>query len=137
MHMIIFTIPITPIGKARARITRNGHAYTPAKTVAHEQAIARYGRQAMVRNALQPITGPIMLGLRFVMPIPASWPKRKRDQAEAGQIDHVSKPDLDNLVKCCDGLNGIVWKDDAQITRLAAVKVYGLCPRIEVEVEAV
>ena len=38
---------------------------------------------------------------------------------------HTSRPDLDNLVKSVsDGLNGVAFRDDSQITELRAIKQY-------------
>jgi Holliday junction resolvase RusA-like endonuclease len=35
----------------------------------------------------------------------------------------VRKPDIDNAIKLVmDGLNGVAWADDAQVTSVSAVK---------------
>jgi Holliday junction resolvase RusA-like endonuclease len=48
---------------------------------------------------------------------------------------HSKKPDLDNLVKFVkDCLNGIAWKDDAQVVTLAATKKYDENPRTMIEI---
>ena len=48
---------------------------------------------------------------------------------------HVTKPDSDNLIKfVCDALNGVFYKDDSQITRIQAVKVYAKEPSTEITI---
>ena len=45
------------------------------------------------------------------------------------------KPDLDNVVKAVlDALNGVVYRDDAQVVNLVATKRYATEPRVEVYV---
>lgn len=45
------------------------------------------------------------------------------------------KPDTDNYIKSTlDGLNGLLWEDDAHIVKLVAEKYYSDYPRIEIEV---
>ena len=31
-------------------------------------------------------------------------------------------PDWDNIAKLCDGLNGVAWHDDAQVTTACVIK---------------
>ena len=77
----------------------------------------------------KPLEGPVFLDCLFVMPIPKSATKKQRSAMQAGEIKHVKKPDLDNLVKFCkDCLNEIAWRDDSQVVQLAAVKQYGAEP---------
>ena len=39
---------------------------------------------------------------------------------------HFKRVDLDNLIKAlCDGLNGVCYTDDAQISKITASKIYG------------
>ena len=47
-----------------------------------------------------------------------------------GEIKHIKKPDLDNLLKFTkDCLNGVVWKDDAQVFSIIAEKRYDPNPK--------
>ena len=51
--------------------------------------------------------------------------KRVRELMLAGIIKPTKKPDIDNIAKIiCDGLNGVAYKDDAQIIYLAVMKRY-------------
>ena len=51
-----------------------------------------------------------------------------------GQIKPTTKPDLDNIVKALDGMNGIVVVDDSQIVKLTATKQYSEIPQLIVSV---
>lgn len=45
------------------------------------------------------------------------------------------KPDIDNITKIVlDGLNGIAYKDDNQITKIEVKKIYSETSYIEVEI---
>lgn len=137
---IEFTIPGEPQGKGRARIGRVGgqaRMFTPGKTVAYEGLVAFAGRQSMIAMGLgRPLEGPLRLFLECVHTIPASWSKKRRQEAINAPCQ--SKPDLDNIVKAIgDGGNGVIWVDDKQITQLAATKVYGERAEVRVTVESV
>lgn len=44
-------------------------------------------------------------------------------------------PDLDKLVRAVlDGLTAVAYKDDAQVTEIRAVKIYGDRPGVEIQV---
>ncbi len=131
--MQAFRVEGPPVGKARPRVTRWG-AYTPKKTAQHEASI----RAAAQAAGIQQISGPVMLQVAFVMPIPASWPKKRREAAARQEIMPLGKPDTDNLCKAVmDGLIGIGYQDDTQVVRLVACKLYGEEPRTEVWIESV
>lgn len=73
----------------------------------------------------KPILSPVALDITFFMPIPKSTSKTKKKQMENGLISHMCKPDLDNLQKfIIDCMNGLVFKDDAQIVEIRAKKIY-------------
>lgn len=125
--MIQFHVPGAPQGKGRARAYRMrsgaiGH-YTPDKTRSYERTIRLLARQAV--GARKPIDGPVSLTLQIVMPIPASWPAWKRDLAQSGQLAPTTKPDADNIEKAVkDALNGVVYRDDAQVVAADKIKCY-------------
>lgn len=127
---IEFTIQTEPVAKARARAGAGGCFYTPKKTSDFESIVALYAKRAMA--GCTQIDSACCLNLVFHMPIPKSWSQKKRSQAISGEIVPTSKPDLDNLIKAVkDGLNGIVWVDDAQVVRVVAEKKYSEKPRVE------
>lgn len=139
---INFTVLGNPVAKGRARsriVKPKAKAqfithYTPAKTVSAESAIADAGRLAMRDFEIQ--TGPLELLVQAFFPIPASWPKAKRQKALDGWIVPTSKPDWDNVGKLVgDALNGIVWGDDSQIVSGTCQKFYSDQPRTVIFVD--
>lgn len=133
---IAFVVPGEPQGKGRARVgTIGGHArmFTPAKTVAYEGLIAHAAQLAM--RGAAPLDGDCRLEVDIVCSVPASWSGKKRTQALAGGIRPAKKPDADNIVKAvCDGMNGVVWRDDVQAVEGSWRKVYGETPGLRVRV---
>jgi Holliday junction resolvase RusA-like endonuclease len=122
-----------PVAKGRPRFNReSGRAYTPAKTVKYETML-RYAA-VEVMGARPPLEGPLRLEMHIVVPIPASWPKKKQAAARAGELRPTGKPDLDNFMKVIDSCNLVVWIDDGQITDSTLRKTYGDKPRVEIRV---
>jgi len=111
-----FTIPGRVGGKGRPRFTvigGRGRAYTPAKTASMESVVREIAARAM--NGAPLLEGPLALEISIFLSPPASWSKRKRAEA----VFPTGKPDLDNIGKLIgDALNGVVWKDDAQLAEL-------------------
>lgn len=123
-----FTVSIVPIGKARARVTSRG-TFTPTRTRKAEHAVATVARAAM--RGREPATGRVLAHVSATMPIPASWSKKRRQEAEASQIRPIGRPDVDNVSKLVlDACNGIVYADDSQIVDLIVTKFYGTEPGI-------
>ena len=59
------------------------------------------------------------------MEIPKSWSKVKRLEAEYGAILPTTKPDIDNIIKAAlDGIEGVVYYCEKQVTSIDAKKVY-------------
>lgn len=135
---IQFTIPGAPVAKARPRVTRTGHAYTPKKTSDYEKLVQIYAKQEMAVQRLNPVVDAVKLTVEAFFPIPSSWTKAKQKKALEGDLEHTSKPDIDNLCKAVqDAMNGIVYKDDSQIVLVVGSKAYASEPRVEVTVETV
>lgn len=125
----VFVLPGTPTAKSRPRFYR-GRAITDAKTKAGERAILlawvhKYGDR-------EPHDGSVEVDFVATFRPADSWPKWKRLLALDSQLPHTAKPDLDNLVKLLDGLNGRAWVDDSQITTIRARKCYGETPSTHV-----
>jgi Holliday junction resolvase RusA-like endonuclease len=136
INAIAFTVPGEPQGKGRPRIGKVGqHArmFTPAKTVAYEGLVAHAAQQAMRGAAL--FDQPCRIELDVLCTVPASWSGKKRAQALAGAIRPAKKPDADNVLKAvCDGLNGVVWRDDVQVVEWSGRKLYAETPGVHVRV---
>lgn len=130
-----FTIHAAPVGKARPRVTRNG-TFTPAKTREYEKLVrVEYGAQC---GAQYFGDSPLAVSITAYYQIPKSASKRKREQMKSKIARPTVKPDADNVCKAvCDALNGVAWKDDAQITNLVFEKYYSEEPCVKVEIEEV
>lgn len=128
--MLAFFIPGEPVAKGRPRFVRaTGRTFTPKKTEIFEGVIA--GKAADAMDGKEPLDGALRMTIRACYPHPKSWSKRKRSERWK-----TSKPDADNLAKICgDALNGIVYKDDAQIAELTIQKQYGVLTGLTITIE--
>lgn len=128
--VIAFTVPGQPQGKGRAKIVKIGgfsRMATPEKTVAYEGLVALAAQQAMGERQL--LDGPVAVALELECQVPASWSKRKQQQALLGEIRPTTKPDVDNSCKAIlDGCNGVLWRDDVQVVELSVRKRYSPTP---------
>ena len=115
--MVTFTIPGQPLPKQRPRRSRNGTWYSPSRN--DERRIGEHVKWQMHEKHVERLSGPVALMLRFY------------------RLDK-RRVDADNLAKAVlDGLNGILYTDDDQVTSLTIEKhVNQRRPRTEIEVEA-
>lgn len=129
---IRFCVHGAPVGKARPRVTKSGHAYTPQKTKDYE-AIVRACYQSQVGRGRFPAGVPLTVKITAEFPIPKSTSK-KRAAALIGRW-HTKKPDADNVAKAIlDALNGYAYPDDSAVSKLTAEKVYGEPPGVYVQI---
>lgn len=105
-----------PIPKARPRVSK-GRAFTPKKS---RHYATHVGWRARIAGVVCLLDGDVRLTLTFLR-------KGKR------------RADLDNLVKnVMDGLNGIAYDDDKQVTDLHASVVYGVdSPGVHIAIGAI
>lgn len=133
---VSFVVPGEAVGKGRPRVsTIGGHArmFTPKKTANYETLIAMAAQQAMQDREL--IAGPVLVELKILVSVAASWSKKKTAAALAGQVMPTKKPDADNVLKAiCDGINGIVFKDDVQVVNVSMSKRFAETPGVYVRV---
>lgn len=128
-----FTIPGEPCGKARPRVVRHGTistTYTPKKTVNYENFVKmEFQRQCGIPFIL----GPVNMEIVAFFGVPASASKKRTAAMLTGMMHPTKKPDCDNIIKIvCDALNGLAYKDDAQIVHISLKKKYATAPRVEV-----
>lgn len=110
--------------------------FTPEKTARYESLVALVGRQAM--QGRDPIVGAVEVEILHNTVPPASWSKRRRAAALAGELRPTTKPDADNVIKAiADACNGVVWIDDKQITDVVLRKRYAVSPCAVVSVREV
>lgn len=134
-----FCIHGDPQGKGRPRFsTVCGHVHTrtPDETVLYENLVkTEYRQQAGVR-----FPDDAMLDVRIFAyyPIPKSVSKKKRKAMLEKRIRPTKKPDADNVFKIiCDSLNGIAYRDDAQVVDSMVRKFYGETPKVVVTIEEI
>lgn len=149
LRRVEFSVPGQPVAKGRARsvpVMRNGKPvmnangrpvvthHTPEKTANYENLVKLAAQRAMAGQP--PMDGPVELWLDINLQIPSSWSKKRQQMAAAGQIAPTGKPDIDNVQKCVkDGMNGVVWRDDALVVEVRVSKRYSTAPGVCVSVE--
>jgi Holliday junction resolvase RusA-like endonuclease len=82
-----------------------------------------------------PIAEPVTVEIEARFQIPTSFNKRKKAEARMGLAWPAIRPDVENLAKLMDGLNGIVWQDDRQIVVETIRKIYSEQPGLTIIVE--
>ena len=111
-------------GKDRPRYRRIGRfvsTYTPKATKTFEQDISSQFIEQCGIVSDEYKDCEVIIHLVVGTAMPKSWSKKRKDQMRGK--GNVSKPDADNIVKAIfDGLNGIAYKDDCQITNFSISK---------------
>lgn len=135
--MIRIEIPGPAVAKGRPRATVIGERarmYTPAATESYEAKVAWLAKQAMAGRP--PLDQAVEVVIRVGIIPPQSWSKKKISEAIEGRRRPLSRPDLDNLAKSVsDGLNGVIYVDDARICNLIVSKHYAPSAGVVVEVK--
>lgn len=129
-----FTIPGVPVAKGRPRVMRNGHSYTPEKTILYENLV-KTEYEIQTDSYRFPDDASLYMKVQAFFPIPKSASKKKRQQMECGEIRPIKRPDNDNVLKgISDALNEIAYKDDSQIVSVLVEKHYAAEPCVRVEI---
>ena len=119
--MYQLTIPGKPYPLKRARRASFGGMFDPKENTVAKKLVAQVARLSIK----SPIEGPVRLCAVFYFQRPkAHYGKTLKASAP---IYHTQRPDVDNLIKTVlDGLNGIAWKDDAQVVEVSGMKMWSL-----------
>ena len=95
--------------KRRVRMTKTGRTYTDIKTI-HDLDMVRESYTGEFYEDC-----PVALHIVIYKQLPKS---------NKGEKPFITKPDIDNVIKCVmDGLNGVAYADDRQVTLIVAEKV--------------
>ena len=120
-------------GKGRPRFVREtGRTYTDKDTLNYETALKTQAQEEMGLDV--PLTGVVSVTMIAYFAVPESWSNVRRKRCLEGDELPNKKPDVDNIVKCLDALNGVVWIDDKQIAGLRVLKKYHEKPGLLIEV---
>lgn len=111
--MTTFFVPGRPAPKGSRIFFRNGGS---REVSPYEKQWETTVGQTARHNIHQPHQDAVTVTIEFVMPRPKSWGKKREDP-------HTVKPDIDKLARATlDGLTGIAFIDDRQVTKLTATK---------------
>jgi Holliday junction resolvase RusA-like endonuclease len=130
--MIEFTVEGLPKGQPRPRAyaRRMGNKYVAR---VYDSDVADDWKDCidavLKRNfaGRAPSLERMVVAMHFRMPRPQSHLNSTGKLRTAAPTHHTSKPDIDNLIKCVlDRItqSELIWKDDSQVDKLVAQKVY-------------
>lgn len=112
------------VSKGRPRMGKHS-VYTPAETREFEAAVKEAAREQIKTQNNWPMTGSVHAELFVYDAIPEKWPEWMKMLATSQYIFKKDRSDLDNKTKSIlDALNGIIYKDDNQITKLTITRRY-------------
>lgn len=143
IEFFVAGVPV-PKGSAKAFVNkRTGRAQVMQdnrdKQKPWASAISYSAQEIMGSTPL--FSGPVSLRLDFVMPRTKGHfgtGKNSTSLKASAPSWHVSKPDLDKLVRCVkDALTGAIWNDDSQVCEMGPIqKRYGSRPGVTIVVES-
>jgi Holliday junction resolvase RusA-like endonuclease len=96
-NSIRFTIPGSPMGKGRVRISKGGFCFTPENTMNYENLV-KVSCIDKCQQRQADYAGQVAVDITAFYPIPSSYTKKKQEQIRGGARP-VKKPDLDNIAK--------------------------------------
>lgn len=136
--ILTLKVPGPPVGKQRARTFTHRQSgrivsMTPRKTATQESYIKALFVHKYPGHV--PFVGALELELVISLPIPKSASKTRAKDMRWQRVLPVKKPDCSNVLKLVeDALNGLAYKDDAQIVDEHVTKQYSDTPGVEVKI---
>ena len=122
------------IGKERPRVNMNtGYVYTPNKTKDYEFWIQQCFKIKYPR--FTQIEGRVCVEIIAYLAIPKNTSKKKTELMLTNEISPTKKPDVDNIAKSIlDAMNGFVFKDDNQVSKISVEKRFAENEKVFVRV---
>lgn len=139
MASLAFTVPGEVRGKGRPRIVKIGgfsRMKADDRTATYENLVMLAASDAMKAIGLGPLDGPLSVEIKARFVPPASASRKARQAMLLDLAPPAKKPDLDNIVKVLDALNGVAFRDDAQIVEIKARKTYDVTPGLDVVIRS-
>ena len=136
MRTVRFFVPGPVRGKGRPRFATRGKfvaAYTDKKTADYELLIKRHAFIAMCGAA--PMKGPINISMTAHFEPPKSASAKQRNLMISGTVRPTVKPDIDNILKMMDALNGVCFEDDKQVVHAFCQKKYASGAGLEIVID--
>jgi Holliday junction resolvase RusA-like endonuclease len=131
---VSFKVAGKPRGKGRPRFRNAGRftqVYTPQETLAYEKEVA----EEYTRAGGYMFEGPVWVTVMMCFQIPKTATKKDQEAMRNYEIVPNCRPDVDNVLKAVlDGLNGVAYHDDTQVTVVLCERCYADEACIEVEV---
>ncbi len=123
------------VGKERPRVNMyTCRVYTPNKTKDYEFLVQQYFR--MKYPKYETLKGRISINIIAYLKIPKSTSKTKIQEMLENKISPTKKPDVDNIAKSIlDAMNGLVFEDDNQVSKISVEKRFALEEKAVIEVE--
>ena len=112
---------IEPLPQPRPKFGKGGKVYQAEKITAYKNMIGYAAKNAM--EGKPPTLDALKINLRF-------YRRFKVTSRSFGDCDNLAKAIL-------DACNGVIWADDAQITRLTVEKHKAETAKIEMEITEV
>lgn len=135
--MIKFIVKGKPQGKARPRFRKIGNyvsTYNTKQTTEYEKLVKMLALEQCKDKFDKEYTGLVKMSIKAYFK-PNKSISKKQYNLLIGQ-HYLKKSDADNIAKIiCDSLNGVAYKDDAQIAVLNVEKYYDDDERTEVIIE--
>lgn len=127
---MLFIIPGDPIPLARVRFNKQTNTIYDCQKSSKTRSMIYIQNQLDKKHEMHTNEKPLKLDITFFMPIPLSSTKKSRE----GYTNkyHRLRPDLSNMIKFIEDVcNDLIYKDDAMIAEINAVKLYSSNPRTE------
>lgn len=130
-----FEVPGEIVGKERPRVNMyTGRVYTPNKTKDYEFLVQQYFKIKYPNH--KTLEGRISINIIAYLKIPNSTSKTKTQEMLENKISPTKKPDVDNIAKSIlDAMNGFVFKDDNQVSKISVEKRFALEEKAFITVE--
>lgn len=122
-------IDLKPQAQGRVRFASRGKFTVTIDPHKEQKNLARL---MVMQQVAKIIEEPVEMDVIFYLPIAKSTSKKKQALMISNEIQHIKRPDLDNFLKHLDYLNGTAIRDDSQIWKITAQKLYDKNPRTEI-----